>query len=141
MIQAIRLTPSPKPVILEKWDVDSVALEADEHGDITDFRLEVGWGYFLAWLVPIEPNGRMRLLGFGPITCEDYDNPTLEADPCPVECAPMEWRGDLATLHDQSRLIAVRVELTADHCAYRCTATTHKPDGSTRNYVLAYRAP
>jgi hypothetical protein len=141
ILQLIHLSPPTPSRIDDEWSVDALMLEADWNSRIVDFSLRVGSGYMMGGLIPIAPNGRMRLFSFGVMTCEDYDNPTLLADPCPVDCGPMVWHGELARLHDRSIVIGVEVVFTKQPDSYRCTTTVRAPDGATRVYQLAYRAP
>jgi hypothetical protein len=128
VVQTVRLTPAKPIRVLDDLDVDRVALEIDELGNVSDFRLELGRGYESVWLLPIERNGRLRLVRVGYVTI-DMD-PELLMDPCAVELGPEEWRGQLAQIGDDV-LEYVRVEMSL--AGYRVEAVVSK-----RTYVLAY---
>src|SRR5262245_57502921 len=92
----IRLKTHAPTQVAGSYDVDDVALEASADGTITDFRLELGSGYEITWLIPIEPNGRLRLIRIGYVTVDM--EPQLLQDPCPVELGPEEWQGELGRI-------------------------------------------
>lgn len=134
-LEFVRLTPSRATQVLEGYDVDRVVLEASEEGEVTDFRIELGRAYEVLWLVPIRPNGHLRLIHICYLTCEE--DPQLRMDPCAVDFGPEEWSGELARIGD--RVVEhVRIELTRSPPAYRCTARVRQPDGASRTYALVY---
>jgi hypothetical protein len=109
----IRLAPS-KPTKIGPYDLDCVVIEEG------DFRLEVGDGLVQLCIVPIEPNGRLRLITLGPVV--SHQSPALVADPYAVEYSE-SWSGDLGKLGGAT-LTSVRVSMT--NGSYRCECTTTK---------------
>jgi hypothetical protein len=136
--QTVRLAPADKLVVLGDHAVDAIALELDAGGRLLDFRLELGRGYFIVWVLPIEPGGRMRRILVDCAVC-DVDI-TLEQDPCELDLGPLEWSGELARVGpDGARILDhVRVELRGPW--YACEARVRDRDGETAVMTVA-RAP
>ena len=77
--------------VLGGYDLDAVTLETDDDGRAIDFRLELGRGLDIYWVVPIEPNGRLRLIH---VDCAvAHIDPELLEDPCRVDLPALEWPG------------------------------------------------
>jgi hypothetical protein len=102
---------------------------------VTDFRLELGSGYEISWLVPTEPNGRLRLILIGYVTV-DMD-PEIKQDPCAVDFRG-EWRGELSQVGGGGVVDEVQLMMTSEPPAYRCAARVRQPDGTHREYLLSF---
>lgn len=138
-ITCVRLAPPTPTKLRDEFDVDNVALEIDERGNLIDFRLALGRGMETLWLLPIEPQSYLRLLHINWLTCDD--DPYVIDDPCSVDFGPFEWRGDFAPVIDRGyHCTFVRVAMTASPARYSCEATIRGPDGLSRDFVLRYAA-
>jgi hypothetical protein len=136
-VDAIRLKPPEKTKVLGEYDLDSFVLEVDRAASvITDFRLEVGRGYESLWILPITPNGRLRLFHINYITIDD--DPYVLQDPVAPDFVHA-WQGSLATLKDGSVLVRVVANLTSAPAAYHVEATTRALDGGVRTFTLVWR--
>jgi hypothetical protein len=129
----IRLKPSEKPKFGD-YELDYVALECDRDGRVTDFRLELGRGLSYAWAVPVEPNGRLRLIFTGIVTIDDME-PELLVDPYSVEHSE-SWDGELGNIGQH---ILTHVQLHMTHEGYRVDCRVRLANGSIENYLLSYQ--
>lgn len=132
-VQTIRLKPATKTVVLGNHDVDSVSLEFDpETGHLSDFRLELGRGFFIVWVLPHDrQGGRLRAIL---VDCAVVEIETrVEIDPCAFDFGPEEWSGELGKVGPDLEHVVeyVRVELTESPAFYQCRARIRNPDGTT----------
>jgi hypothetical protein len=130
----IRLKPAEK-MRFGEYELDYVVLECDRAGHVTDFRLELGSGLNYYWAVPLEPNGRLRLIFTGIVTIDDMD-PELVEDPFSVQYSE-SWEGELGEIGEHI-LTNVQLHMTR-HWGYRCESRVRHADGSIGSYSLAYQ--
>jgi hypothetical protein len=138
-VQTVYLRPASPTVVHVDLQVDSVALELDDDGTLGDFRLELGHGFDILWLLPIEPNGRLRLVRTDNAVYS-VDEPELREDPCAVDYAET-WRGELARVGaGESRVLElVSIELTSSPPTYRVHVLQRDAgSGHTTSYALAF---
>jgi hypothetical protein len=136
-VQTLRLKPAKKTVVLDDYDVDALALELDPHsGELIDFRIELGRGYFNVWVLPIERGGRLRAILVDCAVAEVEME--VEMDPCAFDFGPEEWRGELGRVGaDQAHVVErVQVELRASPPSYRCSAQIRNPDGTLTECIV-----
>jgi hypothetical protein len=96
-MKTVRFRPARPIRVLGTYDLDAVALETDDDGRALDFRLELGAGLDIFWVVPIEPNGRLRLIH---VDCAvAHVDPEVREDPCLVDLPPLEWPGLSLAIH------------------------------------------
>lgn len=136
-LQTIRLKP-PQPAAVQGYDVDAVAVEYDPETGGFDFRLELGQGMDIYWALPAGPNDRLRLVHVDSAV-QFVEEPSLVDDPF-VGDLQLRFEGSLATLEDESELLSVEVNLTAEPPTYVCgIATRGGPNKLHRTIVLAWR--
>ena len=128
--QAAHLRPERKIEVCG-YDLDSVAVEYDDDERKFDFRFELGQGLGIYWALPIERNGRLRLAHVDG-AAYTLDAPELIADPWICDLPRLEWRGELKTFDDGTRLIAVAVEAKADPARYCCEIEFRDSQGKER---------
>lgn len=137
-IQAIRLKPAHPEVVLDTYDLDAVALEFDgATGRLTDFRLELGRGYFIVWALPLARGGRLRAIL---VDCAVAEIETcVEHDPFALDYGPEFWCGELGRVGpgEEHVLESVCVVSSASPPPYRCEARIRQPDGSVTHEVVA----
>jgi len=141
-VQTIRLKPATKTVVLDNHDVDCVALEFDpETGALHDFRLELGRGFFIVWVLPRNRSGgRLRAIL---VDCAVAEIETeVEMDPCAFDFGPEEWSGELGKVGPNREHVVeyVRVELTESPAFYVCRARVRNPDGTVERWDVRREA-
>ncbi len=119
------------------YDLDAVAVEYYEEERSFDFRFELGSGLGIYWALPIERNGRLRLAHVDG-AAHELEQPVLIADPWICDLERLEWRGDLKTFDDGTRLVAVAVEAKAAPPWYRCVIDVCRADGSENRETLEW---
>lgn len=129
-VHSVRLDPPEPTLVLDDCAVDAVVLEFDAAtGAFLDFRLELGRGYFIVWVLPVERGGRLRAVL---VDCAVADIDTeVERDPCTLDLGPWHWTGALGRV-GPGRAHAVedvRLELLESPGRYRCQVLTRAPDG------------
>jgi len=117
-VQCARFRLEQKPV-LGSYDLDAIAVEYYADTGMFDFRFELGQGLGIYWALPIERNGRLRLMHVDG-AAYTVDEPELVADPWICDLPRTEWRGELATFRDGTKLLGVTVEARAEPAWYRC---------------------
>lgn len=117
-VQTAHLRPDRK-IELCGYDLDAVAVEYEDGASHLDWRFELGQGLGIYWALPIERNGRLRLAHVDGAAYH-VEEPTLVADPWICDVPRLEWRGDLKTFEDGTKLVAVSVEVKARPAWYRC---------------------
>lgn len=136
-ISTLRLKPPTPLRVLDDLDVDAIIFELDTSGQLLDWRIELGRGLEMFWLLPIEPRGRVRLIFRGYVTCDD--DPEVWDDPCHVDLGPLEWAGEIAPGYDHGyRALLLRFEMKAAPASYRCFARVRHADGRVADYEVAY---
>lgn len=130
----LRVRPTePRPELLldgTVYQLDAVALEFDVDGDPIDLRFELGSGLNIYWAVPIEQNGRLRLIH---VDCAvaHVDEPTLVLDPCPLELLPLRWDGELGAVGGRGsgrRVKGISIQASAS-AGYHCVVDVEGNDG------------
>jgi hypothetical protein len=123
-MKVVRLKPPPGTRVLDDHDVDAIALELGDDGELQDFRLELGRSFDIVWVLPIEPGGRLRaILVDNAVAHVDLE---VRMDPCEVELR-LAWEGELARFGER---VLVRVEVELRGAAYACTADVRERDGT-----------
>src|SRR5436190_9580744 len=107
MVQAVHLRLE-RTIELCGYDLDAVAVEYEDDGYF-DWRFELGQVMGIYWALPIERNGRLRLVHVDG-AAYTLDAPELVADPWICDLERLEWSGDLKTFGDGMKLVAVAVE-------------------------------
>ena len=139
-IHAVHLRPD-RTIELGEYTLDAVAIEYDDEESKFDFRFELGQGLGIFWALPIERNGRLRLAHVDG-AAYTVDEPILIADPWICDAPRLEWRGDLKTFADGTKLVAVAVEAKAQPAWYRCVIVVRDARGkeSTESFEWQARA-
>lgn len=138
-VQAAHLRPDRR-IELCGYDLDAVAVEYYEEGRSLDFRFELGSGLGIYWALPIERNGRLRLAHVDG-AAYTLEEPILVADPWICDVPRLDWRGDLKTFEDGTKLVAVAVEARAQPAWYRCVIDVRGADGSENRETFEWGDP
>ena len=138
-VQSAHLRPEGKPKLGE-YDLDAVAVEYYEDTGEFDFRFELGEGLGIYWALPIERNGRLRLLHVDG-AAYTVDEPELIDDPWICDLPRTEWRGELKTFRDGTRLVSVVIEARSQPPWYRCRLVVLAKDGKERAVSFEWPAP
>ena len=139
MVRAAHLRPERK-IELCGYDLDAVAIEYDEKTGQFDWRFELGRGLGIYWALPIERNGRLRLLHVDG-AAYTVDEPELIDDPWTCDVTRLEWRGELATFPDGAQLLSVLLEAKAVPAWYRCSIVVRSKEGKERGESFEWPAP
>lgn len=137
-VQAVHLRPDRK-IDLGGYDLDAVAVEYYDDESRFDFRFELGQGLGIYWALPIERNGRLRLAHVDG-AAYTIDEPILIADPWICDAPRLEWRGDLKTFADGTKLVAVAVEAKAQPAWYRCVIVVRDASGKESTESFEWQA-
>jgi len=138
-VQCARFRPEQKPV-LGDYDLDAIAIEYYDDTGQFDFRFELGRGLGIYWALPIARNGRLRLMHVDG-AAYTVDEPELIADPWICDLPRTEWRGELGTFADGTRLLAVAIEAGSQPPRYRCEIAVRDKDGKERAESFEWPAP
>ena len=138
-VQSARLRPERK-FALGEYDLDAVAVEYYEGTGEFDFRFELGSGLGIYWALPVERNGRLRLLHVDG-AAYTVDEPELIEDPWICDLPSTEWRGELATFRDGTKLLGVTVEARSQRPWYRCKLVVRGKNGTERAESFEWPAP
>jgi hypothetical protein len=138
-VEAAYLRPDRK-IELCGYDLDAVAVEYHGEERRFDFRFELGRGLAIYWALPIERNGRLRLVHVDGAAYE-LERPMLIEDPWICDLERLEWRGDLKTFADGTKLVAVVVEAKAQPAWYCCVIVVRGADGGEIRETLKWGDP
>jgi hypothetical protein len=90
VVTTLRLAlPNPRPS-WDGYDVDALAIEFDTAADGIGWRLELGKGLDIFWVLPTETYDRLRLVHVDSAV-RFVDEPTLVADPCLITLDTVRW--------------------------------------------------
>jgi hypothetical protein len=143
-LQVARVRPERK-IDLGGYDLDAIVIEYDDDADMFefryayDFRFELGQGLGIYWALPIERNGRLRLAHVDG-AAYTLDEPILIADPWICDLPRLEWRGELKTFDDRTRLVTVAVEAKSQPAWYRCELVVLPERGTQALICFEWRA-
>ena len=138
-VQVARFRPDRKPK-LGDYDLDAIAVEYYGETGEFDFRFELGSGLGIYWALPIERNGRLRLLHVDG-AAYTVDEPELIEDPWICDVPRIEWRGELATFRDGTQLLGVAVEARSQPPRYLCKLVVRGRNGVERAESFEWPAP
>ena len=130
-VQSASFRPERK-LVLGDYDLDAFAVEYYDDTGQFDFRFELGSGLGIYWALPIERNGRLRLLHVDG-AAYTVDEPELIEDPWICDLPRTEWRGDLKTFRDGTQLLGVAIEAKAEPARYRCEIVVRDKAGKERS--------
>jgi hypothetical protein len=139
-IHSARLRPPSRRPTLGDYDLDAVTVEYDEESQAFDFRFELGQGLGIYWALPIERNGRLRLVHVDG-AAYTVDEPELIADPWICDLPRLEWREGLATFRDGTRLLSVEIDAREKPAWYRCKIALRDRQGKERDELFEWHAP
>ncbi len=127
-LTTVRLKSAARVGGMEDHDVDAVALELDEAGELVDFRLELGRAFEIVWVLPAGPGERLRAILVDSAVA--HVEPELRRDPCLVTFGPEEWSGELARVGPGGARVLEHVHVAITPAGYTCRARVREPDGT-----------
>ena len=131
----IRLpVPEPRPEI-DGYDVDALAIEFDATGEGIGWRLELGRGLDIFWVLPTDQYDRLRLVHVDSAVVF-VDEPSVLADPCLISVRDLRWTGaNLGVVPaDEGNRILLSAAVSIKAGVFAVEASMICSDGRLRGY-------